>query len=228
MKKAIGMLAAAGLLLTATPALAAVNSSAIVIGNSNSGNISSDTNATANTGLNVAGGSQGGNGDDGGDSGNANMGGSNGDATSGNAGSGGSGGNGGAGGLVVTGNADADAGALNTLNNNSTRLRVDGGLNSSALVAGNSNSGAIVEDTDATASSGLNAAAGSTGGNGDDGGDSGDATKTGDQGNATTGSGGAGGAGGAGGVGGEVRTGHSTSNAGAINVMNTNLIRIRI
>src|SRR5688572_19094902 len=147
MKKVIAGLTALGMLALATPAFAAVNSSTITIGNTNSGTIDSDTNATASTGLNFAAGSTGGDGALGG--------------------AGGAGGNGGSGGLVVTGSATADAGAVNSLNSNDFRLRVtDGGMNSSTLDGTNSNTGDIDEDTDATANTGLNAAAGSTGGNG--------------------------------------------------------------
>lgn len=228
MKKTLAALTALGMLATATPALAAVNSSAIVIGNVNQGSVTSNTNAVSNTGLNLAGGSTGGNGSNGGNSGAATKNGDNGNAESGNAGSGGNGGNGGAGGLVVSGDASADAGAINTANSNSTRVRIDSGLNSSALVAVQGNDGTIDETTNALASTGLNAAAGSQGGTGDNGGNSGAATQGGNQGDATTGTGGAGGHGGAGGIGGEVRTGASTSNAGAVNVLNTNFIRVRI
>lgn len=230
MKKTLAALTALGMLATATPALAAVNSSSLVISNSNSGQVTSVTTAISNTGLNLAGGSTGGNGSNGGNSGAATNDGDQGDATSGNAGSGGNGGNGGAGGLVVTGDASADAGAINTANSNDTRVRVHGGLNSSAAVAAQANVGNITEITTAGASTGLNAAQGSTGGSGDNGGNSGAANKAAGSanGNATSGSGGAGGHGGAGGVGGEVRTGASTTNSGAVNVLNTNFLRVRI
>lgn len=228
MKKLLAGLSALALFATATPAMAAVNSSSINITNINSGQVTSDTNAVANTGINFAGGSTGGNGENGGNSGTATQNGNDGNATSGNAGNGGNGGNGGAGGLVVTGEARADAGAINSANSNSTRVRVDGGLNSSSLGATQVNGGAIDQDTNALASSGVNAADGSTGGNGDNGGNSGNVTKSGNTGNATSGSGGAGGHGGAGGEGGTVMTGASRSNAGAVNVLNTNFIRVRI
>jgi len=228
MKKTLAALTALGMLATATPALAAVNSSSLTFVNSNSGNVTSNTNAVSNTGLNLAGGSTGGNGSNGGNSGAANKSGDNGDANSGNAGSGGNGGNGGAGGLVTTGAATANAAAANTANTNETRVRVQGGLNSSAAVAAQTNTGDIDETTNALASTGLNAAVGSEGGSGDNGGNSGTATNSGNQGDANTGTGGAGGHGGAGGLGGEVRSGASTSNAGAINVLNTNFLRVRI
>lgn len=228
MKKTLAALTALGMLATATPAFAAVNSSSLTFVNSNSGSVTSNTNAVSNTGLNLAGGSTGGNGSNGGNSGAANKSGDNGDANSGNAGSGGNGGNASAGGLVTTGNATANAAAANTANTNETRVRVAGGLNSSAAVAVQANDGDISETTNALASTGLNAAAGSEGGTGDNGGNSGTATNSGNQGDANTGTGGAGGHGGSGGLGGEVMSGASTSNAGAVNVLNTNFLRVRI
>lgn len=230
MKKTLAALTALGMLATATPAFAAVNSSSLIIGNANVGSIDSNTTAVSNTGLNLAGGSDGGNGDTGGASGNATNNGSQGDATSGNGGNGGSGGNASDGGLIVTGDASADAGSINSANSNSTSLRVRGGLNSSSAAAVQFNAGQIDQDTTALASTGLNAAAGSNGGDGDAGGTSGTANKAAgsNNGNATSGSGGAGGAGGTGGFGGEVRTGASTSKSGAVNVLNTNFLRVRI
>ncbi|MBP7770653.1 MAG: hypothetical protein KA066_01930 [Candidatus Pacebacteria bacterium] len=230
MKKTLAALTALGMLATATPAFAAVNSSTLIIGNANVGSIDSNTTAVSNTGLNLAGGSEGGDGAIGGNSGGATNSGSNGDATSGNAGSGGNGGNGGAGGLVQTGNASADAGVVNSANSNNTRVRVPGGINSSTAVVAQVNAGDIDEDTTALASTGLNLADGSEGGNGNNGGTSGAANKAGgsDNGNATSGSGGAGGHGGAGGLGGTIGTGASTSKSGAVNVLNTNFLRVRI
>ena len=225
MKKTLAALTALGMLATATPALAAVNSSSLVISNSNNGTVSSNTNAVSNTGLNLAGGSTGGNGSNGGNSGAANMGGENGDANSGNAGNGGNGGNGG---WVETGDAHANAAAVNGANSNDTRVSVRGGLNSSSATVEQDNVGDIEQDTNALASTGLNLAQGSEGGSGDNGGNSGTATKTGNQGDANTGTGGAGGHGGAGGEGGTVKTGVSRSNSGAVNVLNTNFLRVRI
>ena len=228
MKKTLAALTALGMLATATPAFAAVNSSSLVISNSNSGDVTSNTTAVSNTGLNLAGGSTGGNGSNGGNSCAATMGGNNGNADSGNAGSGGNGGNGGNGGWVETGDAHANAAALNTANTNDTSVRVRGGLNSSSAVAVQANDGDIDETTTALASTGLNAAVGSTGGTGDNGGNSGAANQNGNQGNANSGTGGAGGHGGAGGEGGTVKTGVSRSNSGAVNVLNTNFLRVRI
>lgn len=230
MKKTLAALTALGMLATATPAFAAVNSSSISIGNSNVGSISSNTNAQAVTGNNVAQGSQGGSGAAGGNSGTSNNNTSgNGDASTGNGGNGGSGGGAAAGGLVDTGDASADAGAVNMLNSNETRVRVDGGLNSSSLTASQRNNGNISDTTAAGANTGGSVAAGSTGGNGSTGGTSGSATKGGSgNGDARTGLGGSGGAGGTGGIGGTVYSGNSTSNAGAFNVLNTNFTRVRI
>lgn len=228
MKKTLAALTALGMLATATPALAAVNSSSLTFVNSNSGSVTSNTNAVSNTGLNFAAGSTGGNGAAGGNSGNATNSGDQGDANSGNAGSGGSGGNADQGGMITTGEAVSNAAAANTANKNETRVRVQGGLNSSAAAAIQTNTGDIEETTNALASTGLNAAAGSTGGNGSTGGASGNANKSGDNGDSNTGTGGAGGAGGTGGWGGTINTGASRSNSGAVNVLNTNFLRVRI
>ena len=104
------------------------------------------------------------------------------------------------------------------------------------------NEGAIVDMTVAGSDTGNNKAKGSYGGNGGEGsngGNGGDAEAGQGEpecgcdvypGQAHAGNGGmgaAGGNGGSGDVGGTIRTGRATANAGSINVLNTNLIRVR-
>lgn len=95
--------AIAALLASATPALAdTFNSSSVTIRTNNTATVTTTNVSVANTGLNLAGGSTGGDGGNGGkvSSGNGNN--NNGGA---NAGNGGKGGKGSAGGSVQTGNA---------------------------------------------------------------------------------------------------------------------------
>lgn len=259
---------------------------------SNSGTINNETEAEASTGGNYAdgsyggdGGKQKGDGGNGGDGGDAEGDGSNVGGMGGNGGSTGNGGNGGdagPGGLVQTGDAEANAGSVNTLN--TTEIEVEGcGCDESAPVNGwwrkikkdNSvgvtvaNSGTINNETEAEAKTGKNDADGSYGGDGGkqkgdagNGGDGGDATGSdeecgwcgggcgnwcgggcgywcaptgcdgcdngsnvgGDAGQG--GHAGSGGDGGAGDVGGTVVTGNARSDSGAVNVMNTVLVRV--
>ena len=176
----------------------------VYINVSNSGTITSNTDAKASTGGNWAGGSFGGDagkGGSGGDGGNADADPSGkcdcnpsvGNATGGNGGDGGSGGNGGdagPGGLVDTGSATANAGSLNTLNSTEIDVQAaDCGCNNDHHVDGwgrrttntdnsvdvyVSNSGNIYSDTDAKAKTGDNSAEGSFGGDGKKGGSGGD------------------------------------------------------
>ncbi len=103
------------------------------------------------------------------------------------------------------------------------------------------NAGGVMDETVAAADTGNNKAKGSyggEGGKGDDGGNGGDAnasegnecdcyTYPGEAYGGNAGDGGVGGNGGHGDVGGTIRTGRATANAGSINVVNTNLIRVR-
>lgn len=209
------------MLASAAPAFADINSSAIVVTASNSGSITNVTGSTANTGGNTAGGSKGGKGGSGGD-----VEGGAGDFNNGGAaaGEGGNGGDADEGGLVETGNANADAGSINKLNSNDVYV---GGrhsdINSSAVVVTGANAGAIVDVTAAGANSGDNKAKGSKGGRGGRGGEV-EADGSNNNGAAT---GGNGGQGGNGGLGGTVRTGEANSNAGSLNIMNTNIVRVR-
>jgi hypothetical protein len=233
MKKVIAAVTTLALLGFATPAFASVNSSYIKIETSNSGSISNTTEAKADTGDNYAGGSYGGNGGSGGDVEAGKGDGNNGGAT---AGDGGNGGNASAGGLVDTGDASADAGSINKLNTTDVKMDLDGeDINSSKVKIETDNDegcgcNTISNTTRAKADSGDNTAKGSRGGKGGRGGDveayGGWWSSTdGNNGGAEAGKGGTGGAGG---IGGEVRTGAATSNAGAVNVLNTTMVRVRL
>ncbi len=180
---------------------------------------------------------------------NFNEGGSDGDVRDSSTGSGGAGGNGAAGGTVYTGAADASAGVDNTVNSNLTEIEAcpcDTGTCDQVIEDGdgetqvvpvedhflglfplranvvvNRNSGALANGVDAQANTGDNIADGSYGGRGGRGGDisnSGEDVDT-----ATTGDGGAAGNGGDGGL---VTTDTSTSQAGAVNLVNSNVTRI--
>lgn len=219
-----------GAFAIATPAFAAVNSTHITITTQNRGSIDNTTSARSHTGDNKAGGSTGGAGGTGGavtSDGSENNGGA-------AAGNGGNGGNGGAGGLVNTGNASADAGTSNDLNN--TDVGVDLGdcgcdVNSLTLDIMTDNSrqyptqNHIDNNTRAKARTGENTADGSTGGGAGSGGvvSGGDGSEN--NGGATSGNGGVGGAGG---LGGTIGTGNASSTSGTINMLNTVLTRVRL
>jgi hypothetical protein len=135
--------------------------------------------------------------------------------------------------LVTTGDANADAGTLNMLNSTDVDLGGSGNncgcdedMNSSAVTVDTNNDDGIsmiINGTNAAADTGDNTARGSRGGRGGWAGDI-DSDGSNNNGGATAGNGGDGGNGG---LGGEVNTGDSTSNAGAINIMNTTLVRVR-
>lgn len=205
-------------------ALADMNSSSMSIMSVNSGEVMSYTSSKATTGGNVAGGSRGGKGGSGGDvevngSGDANNGGA-------AAGNGGNGGNAGAGGWVETGDAMADAGSLTQVNTNDTEVDLGGGdMNSSNLGVAGVNEGGLMGMTKAKADTGDNNARGSRGGRGGSGGEVEANTGSNNNGGAEAGSGGSGGAGA---LGGTVATGASTSNAGSVSILNSNLVRVRI
>ncbi len=225
MKKLTAGLTAVAMLAFATPASAAMNLSGVFIDASNEGAIVNVTSATANTGNNTAGGSRGGRGGNGGDvEADALVGAGNNKGA--DAGNGGNGGNAGAGGLVNTGDANADAGSMNKLNDNDVSVSNKGGMNLSLLGVGATNAGVIVDVTGADANSGDNNARGSRGGRGGHGGDV-EASGFQAAGNNEWADAGHGGSGGAGATGGEVYTGEANSNAGSINVMNTNVVRVR-
>jgi len=215
---------------------AAVNSSSITITTTNRGTIDNDTTSTAWTGANRAGGSEGGRGGDGGDvesgAGDYNNGGA-------GTGAGGDGGDAAAGGLVNTGDATADAGTTNSLNNSDVEVDLTlggaGDINSTSVAVDTDNQlcqcdskvNNIDNVTDADARTGANRARGSEGGNADDAGEIESDGTDGDynNGGATTGNGGDGGAGG---LGGEVNSGDADATSGAINLLNTTITRVRI
>lgn len=203
------------------------------ITNLNGAAVFNETNAGANTGGNVAGGSNAGNGGDGGDI--ENEGDGNQRVRGSGTGNGGRGGDSSDGGYVQTGDADAEANTVNVVNSNvtdvdscgcegeedgKTRVRV---FNGNLALVGNS--------TNAGANSGLNGAAGSNSGNGGDGGEienegEGNEEEGGNQRvrNTTTGNGGAGGNSG---IGGTVLTGGASARSNTVNVVNSNLTRVR-
>src|SRR3989344_6805730 len=228
-KKAAAVAASFAMLLTATPAFAAVNSTSISITTTNSGTITNVTQADSHTGLNVALGSTGGAGGVGG----AVLGGggseNNGGASAGN---GGNGGNGGAGGFVETGSATADAGSENSLNGTDVDVEFTcdcGDINSVTLDVVTDNDSdrpnLITNNTQARGRTGENVAVGSEGG---DGGLGGEVNGNGGSENNGGASAGTGGAGGAGGLGGEIHTGAASSTSGAVNLLNTTFVRVRM
>ena len=219
-----------GTFAIATPAFAAINSTKITITTTNRGAILNLTAADSHTGNNTAGGSTGGSGGTGGDvtsAGSENNGGA-------SAGNGGNGGNGGAGGLVQTGNASADAGTANDLNNTDVGVDVNcdcGDVNSVTLDVTTDNSrtspldNVIANLTAARARTGDNNADGSIGGNAGNGGKVDGGAGSENNGGAKAGTGGAGGSGG---LGGTVLTGNASSTAGTINMLNTTMVRVRL
>lgn len=229
MKKTLAIGLAVAMFAFAGTVFADVNSSSISITTTNAGSIDNYTSAKAETGGNWAGGSFGGNGGEGGEveaeDGDFNNGG----ATAGN---GGNGGNADIGGTVTTGDANADAGTLNTLNTTDVDVDLYGeNMNSSSLVVDtdNDNCGCdnnIDNHTKARARTGGNDAQGSEGGEGGEGGDV-EVDDDGDNNNGGA-TGGSGGSGGTGAAGGWVVTGVATSNAGSVNVLNATLVRVRL
>jgi len=233
MKKVAAVAAGLGMLAFATPAFAAVNSSRITINVTNRGSIQNVTQADSHTGNNIALGSTGGSGGTGGDV--TNSGGGNENNGGASAGNGGNGGDGGAGGLIETGDATADAGSSNSLNGTDVEVALDcecpEDINSLTIELDVNNDriaptqNHIDNFTDARSRSGDNLADGSAGGNGGVGGvvDSG----SGDENNGGA-SAGTGGEGGAAGFGGTIRTGAASSTSGALNLLNTTILRVRI
>lgn len=166
----------------------------VVITVSNKAEVVNTTSAKASTGGNWAGGSEGGDGEEAGNGGNggdaegAGKGDNNG-GVGGEGGNGGNGGNGGAGGLITTGNAEANAGTMNTVNTTDIEVeQADCGCAQTSgkkhkrgnrttvdntVEVGVSNSGGVTNTTDAYAKTGYNDAEGSEGGDGDDAGNGG-------------------------------------------------------
>ncbi|OGG48500.1 hypothetical protein A2678_03305 [Candidatus Kaiserbacteria bacterium RIFCSPHIGHO2_01_FULL_53_31] len=224
--KVAAIATALGMLAVATPAFASGHGhdrggNDVSVTNNNSAVVINHTDASASTGGNYAGGSEGGNG---GDTGEAEVedGGGN-AATSGN---GGTGGDGSDGGYIDTGDATATAGSLNVVNSNLTRVTGDDcgceGDRGGDTSVRNHNRGLVVNHTDASADTGDNKAKGSEGGNG---GDTGEAEV--EDGGGNSADSGNGGAGGDGGIGGTVLTGSAVATSRSVNVVNTNITRIR-
>ncbi|MEY4747015.1 MAG: hypothetical protein RLZZ416_64 [Candidatus Parcubacteria bacterium] len=216
-----------GAFAIATPAFAAINSTHITITTTNRGTINNLTGADSHTGGNVALGSEGGAGGAGGNvdggTGSENNGGA-------SAGNGGNGGAGGAGGFIATGNASADAGTSNDLNDTDVGVETTcdcGDLNSVTvdLTTDNEDPNNTINNlTGARARSGDNVALGSLGGAGNSGGT---VTADGSENNGGA-KAGTGGTGGAGGLGGEIHTGAASSTSGTINMLNTTMVRVRL
>lgn len=220
----------------------------------NHATVVSNTSASADTGDNTAGGSEGGEGGNGGDA-EDNTGGDN------TAGNGGNGGAASAGGLIVTGNASA--GALSTNIVNTTDIDVAqadcgcagsedsyghrGGRSSQQDVDNSvdidvDNYATVTSTTEADADTGYNEAEGSEGGEAGNGGDVEDNGSSQNQhhwgwnnygygsrggNNSAENTAGNGGNGGAGGVGGEVRTGAAIAASDSANVVNSTIVRVR-
>ena len=196
----------------------------VTVTNNNDAVVLNGVIASSDTGGNGAGGARGGNGGDGGDI--DNDGDDVDDSTTGNGGNGGHANGVDSGGLVSTGNAGANAGVLNVVNSNATSVNRCGcdreGGNGDVTVR-NQNRAFVGNLVVADADTGDNWAGGARGGNGGNAGDI-DNYEGDDVDDSTTGNGGHGGAGGEGGT---VYTGYALADAGAVNVVNTNLTRVR-
>lgn len=174
----------------------------------------------------------------------------------GKGGKGGNGGDAGVGGTITTGDAEANSGVMNVVNSTDLEVEgcgCDSGVSYDEdevddIEVDNQvklelvNGGIVTNFTDAYAKTGWNNAAGAAGGDAGQGGDGeegGNADADADAGHysdgdayseANGGQGGNGGRGGRGGValeGGVVVTGNATSNSGAVNVINSTLLRVR-
>ena len=200
--------------------------------NSNSAVVGNHVSSSADTGDNYAGGSEGGNGGDAGDIEND---GGVGVISGADTGNGGNGGAGGIGGAVGTGDATAGAEVINVVNSNATEIdncgcepteeEVVEEQGSHFTLVKNRNRAIVFNGVEAKADTGDNAAKGSEGGNAGDAGDiENENAQSGTVINGTTGNGGNGGAGSDGGF---VQTGAAVSGARAVNIVNTNLTRIR-
>lgn len=220
MKKALTLITVSAIaLFAATTASAEEHMSNDLVINSNEGMVASMVHVTADTGDNSADGSYAGDGGRGGDI--RNSGDDVDDSTTGN---GGAGGDSAAGGLVTTGAATAEGGAMIAVNSNDTRINrcgCEGEEDGHAIVL-NRNRGMVLQAVVAHADSGDNYADGSYAG---DGGRAGDIkNKNGDDiDDSATGNGARGGSSD---VGGTVFTGPSTSRAGAMILLNSNMTRI--
>ena len=229
---------------TVAPALAG---DMTMVMNENEGEAINMVGADSNSGGNLAGGSMGGDGGEGGDMENEG-----GDIRRSHTGAGGNGGSSSDGGIVTSGEAGAEAAGLNLVNTNYTEVddcacedeeeengaAVDSQLNGpepgpemccgDIVIVRNSNRHLGENMVGARANSGDNMAMGSYAGDGGEGGEMENESENECNGQDIEGSStGAGGTGGNSGFGGDVMTGPSHSRALGVNVLGTNITRIR-
>ena len=220
---AVAAVTALAMLMAATPAFAFSfygGSDDITVSNKNSATVNNTTEASASTGGNTSGGSYGGDGANGGDV--KAYGGDVDDSTAGNA----NGGDGDVGGTVISGDAYAKANTTNAVNSNEVKVKIGCGCednNGGDVEVKNRNNATVNNTTSATAKTGYNKAKGSSGGNGGNGGD----VKAKGWHSDVTGSDAGDADGGNGGEGGYVASGDATAKAYTVNVVNTNLVRVR-
>lgn len=222
MKKVlVGLISVATIALLAMPALAGSprhrdSGSDIKVENDNYANVNNTLYVEAYTGPNEANGDDGGNG---GGTGSAMASGYFSDAVSGDGGNGGAGGDGGS---VTSGAATANGTLVNVANTNYTKIKAScrRGCTGDIKVENDDNEAFVVNYGRVVADTGLNEAKGDDGGNGGGTGSAdaswGGAAASGDGGN-----------GGSGGDGGTIRSGSSAANGTLVNVVNTNITRIR-
>ena len=201
----------------------------IIVSNSNSAFVGNLVVSEANTGENTAAGSYAG---DGGDGGSINNRGGRGEAEveGSRTGSGGNGGSSSTGGTVYTGTAVSDAGVLNVVNSNATDIEESCGCEQDGdrtTTVRNHNRAMVLNGVVSEAETGENTAYGSYAGDGGDGGSINNGGGGADEAEVEDSRTGRGGQGGNSGLGGYVQTGPAYSSAGAVNVVNTNLTRIR-
>ena len=216
MKKIIALTSASAIAMSMLPVLAGN----VVVTTENSASVGNLVVAQSSTGGNIAGGSIGG---DGGNGGSIVNGGE--DVEGSSTGRGGNGGHSSLGGTVITGDAVTEAVVGNDVN--STNVLVDlcgceGGDEGDVRVRTSNHETTVRNGVFAKARTGWNQADGSDGGNGGQGGsivDSGDDVE-----DSSTGSGGTGGTSGPGGL---IDSGSAYSGAGAVNVVNRTVVRVR-
>lgn len=221
MKKLLASSTVLAMLISVTPVLAdgfPFDGYGSYVYNGNSAEVHNDVSVGANTGRNGVYGGNGGNGGHGG-----NVGWTHNNNTGGNGGNGGYGGNGG---VIHTGSATAGAEVGNVVNTNDTvvynygRCGECGGYGYGEV--DNNNNADVHNNVNVYANTGNNIAAGGNGGNGNYGGNVGWRVDPHDN-----NTGGQGGSGGHGGNGGHIGTGSAHSYAGVVNVVNSNITRIR-
>src|SRR3989344_5165811 len=219
MKKITAVFAIVALLSFASPALAHGghygSSDDITVTNHNSASVRNTVNVSASTGGNDA---NGGTGSAAGNGGDVNH--SDDNNTGGN---GGNGGNGGEGGVIYTGNAYAGSLINNDVNYNETNVDCDCEGDVDDVTVTNHNSASVNNNVDVRARTGHNEANGGDAGcDCVGGGDGGDVNHSEDH-----KAGGNGGNAGHGGWGGYINTGKAEAGSGIVNLVNTNITRIR-